>query len=153
VRGSIRAGAFLFCLVLAGRAHAACTVSATGVNFGNYDAFVATPRDSTGSVTVVCTQRREQNVVVTIGASATSGGFFPRMMKHSSRPDRLNYNVYTNSSRSSIWGDGTAGTTTVRLRRVRRNRPIRTTIYGRIPPGQNVSSGTYSDRLTVTVMP
>jgi len=38
----------LLCLLLAGEAGAACTVSATGVNFGPYDVFVIIPLDSTG---------------------------------------------------------------------------------------------------------
>jgi spore coat protein U-like protein len=53
----------------------------------------------------------------------------------------------------TVWGDGSAGTSTVLLRKVNRNRPVTTTIYGRIPPGQNVSVGTYSDAVTVTITP
>ncbi|MCL5966951.1 MAG: spore coat protein U domain-containing protein [Deltaproteobacteria bacterium] len=29
--------------------------------------------------------------------------------------------------------------------------PVTTTVYGRIPPGQNVSVGSYGDTLTVTI--
>jgi spore coat protein U-like protein len=53
----------------------------------------------------------------------------------------------------TVWGDGSAGTSTVPLRKVNRNRPATTTIYGRIPPGQNVSVGAYSDSVTVTITP
>ncbi len=153
MKTAVRAAAILFCLFLAGRARAACTVATTNVNFGNYDAFIATPLDSTGSVTVSCDQNPPTDVTVAIGASTTSGGFYPRMMRHTFRPDRLNYNFFTNSSVNVIWGDGTAGTETVLLRKINRNRPKTATIYGRIPPGQNVSSGSYSDRLTVTITP
>jgi spore coat protein U-like protein len=145
--------AVLLCLSLAGVAGAACTVSATGVNFGSYDVFVATPIDSTGTVTVTCDQAPPPDVVIAIGPSGTSGAFIPRQMRCASSSDRLNYNLFTNAGRSSVWGDGAAGTSTVLLKNVTKNRPVVTTIYGRIPPGQDVSVGTYSDSLTVTITP
>ena len=153
MRAAVRAGTILLCLFLAGRAHAACTVAATGTNFGAYDAFLGPPLDSTASVTVSCDQNPPTDITVAIGPSGASGGFAPRMMSHVSRPDRLSYNLFTNASMNIVWGDGTAGTETVLLRKINRNHPRTTTIYGRIPPGQNVSSGSYGDRLTVTITP
>ena len=143
----------LLCLLLAGEAGAACSVSATGVNFGAYDVFVASPSDSTGTVTVTCDQAPPVDVVIAIGSSGTSGGFNPRQMRSASSPDRLNYNLFVNAGRSTVWGDGAAGTSTVFLKNVVKNRPVLTTIYGRIPPGQDVSVGSYSDSLTVTITP
>jgi spore coat protein U-like protein len=146
------AAAALF-LLAAGPSDAACTVTTTGVNFGDYDVFVTVPQDSTGSVTVSCDRNPPTDVTIAIGPSGTTGGFLPRSLRNASAPDRLNYNLFTNASRSVVWGDGTSGTATVVLRRVRRNRPQTATIYGRIPPGQNVSVGSYSDTLTVTITP
>ena len=134
-------------------AHAACTVTTTGVSFGAYDVFTAVPRDTTGTVTVSCTNNQRVPIVVSIGASPTSGGFNPRQMLHVSPTDRLNYNLYTTSSMATVWGNGSAGTSTVLLNNVRRNRPVITTIYGRIPTGQNVSIGAYTESLTVTITP
>jgi spore coat protein U-like protein len=145
--------AALLCLSLAGEAGAACTVSATGVTFGAYDVFVAAPLDSTGTVTVTCDQAPPPDVVIAIGPSGTSGAFIPRQMRSASSPDRLNYNLFTNAGRSTVWGNGAPGTSTVFLKNVPKNRPVVTTIYGRIPPGQDGSVGTYSDSLTVTITP
>ena len=131
----------LICLLLAGEAGAACTVSATGVDFGAYDVFVATPLDSTGTVTVTCDQAPPVDITIAIGPSGTSGGFIPRMLRNVSSQDRLNYNLFTNAGRSTVWGDGAAGTSTVFLKNVKKNRPEVTTIYGRIPPGHDVSQG------------
>jgi len=153
VKASGSAWAILLCLFLVGRAQAACTVSATGINFGVYDTFAVTPLDSTGSITVSCDRNPPTDVTVAIGPSGTSGGFTPRMMGQASRPGRLNYNLFTNASRNVIWGDGTGGTATVFLRKINRNHPETATIYGRIPPLQSVASGSYSDRLTVTITP
>ena len=134
-------------------AHAACLVSATGMNFGAYDVFAAVPRDSAGSVTVACDRNPPTDVTVSIGPSPASGGFNPRQMRHASQADRMNYNLFTTPSMTTVWGDGSAGTSTVLLRKVNKNRPVTTTIYGRIPPGQNVSVGAYSDSVTVTITP
>jgi spore coat protein U-like protein len=144
---------FLLCLFLAGEAGAACTVSATAVSFGAYDVFVATPLDSTGTITVTCDLAPPPDVVVSIGPSGTSGGFIPRQMRSASSPDRLNYNLFTNAGRSTVWGDGALGTSTVFLKNVKKNRPEVTAIYGRVPPGQDVSMGAYADALTVTITP
>lgn len=147
----VRTAAACICLVWSIRADAACFVSATNVSFGSYDVFVAVPLDSTGTVTVSCDSRTD--VTVSIGPSGTSGGFNPRQIGRVSGSDRLNYNLFTTASRTVIWGDGTAGTSTVLISNVRRGRPETRTIYGRIPAGQDVSVGSYSDSLTVTITP
>jgi spore coat protein U-like protein len=145
-----------FFLVAAAAADAACTMSVTNVAFGPYDVFVSTPVDSdSGRVYVNCTQNVGA-ATVTIGASATTGRFNPRGMKHTTGTDVLNYNIYTSSARAAIWGDGTSGTSIVQLRRPG-GRPApwaaSEILYGRIPAGQNVSAGSYRDNITVTVMP
>jgi len=153
VISSLKFLATLLCLLLAGGAEAACSVSTTGVNFGAYDIFVSTPYDSTGTVTVKCDPAPPVDITIAIGPSGTSGAFIPRQMRSASSPDRLNYNLFVNAGRSTVWGDGAAGTSTVFLKNVKKNRPGIVTIYGRIPPGQDVSVGAYSDSLTVTITP
>jgi spore coat protein U-like protein len=146
--------ALLFLAAFAGgAARAACTVSATGLAFGPYDVFAPVPLDTTGTVTVTCDRNPRAAITISIGPSPVSGGFRPRQMRHVVLPDRLNYNLFTSPSLGTVWGDGSSGTSTVVLRRVRRRRPVTATIYGRIPPGQNVSVGAYSDALTVTITP
>jgi spore coat protein U-like protein len=143
----------LLCLMLGNAAHAACRVTTTGINFGAYDVFAAVPRDSAGTVIVACDRNPPTDVTISIGPSSTSGGFQPRQMRHAVQADRMNYNLFTTASVTTVWGDGSAGTSTVLLTKVNKNRPVTTTIYGRIPPAQNVSVGTYSDSVTVTITP
>lgn len=140
------------CLWLPAVSWAACSVSSTAVNFGAYDVFSPAPLDTSGTVTISCDEAPPPDVTIAIGPSAFSGGFFPRRMKHSSRAEFINYNLYTDSTMTVIWGNGTSGTSTVVEDKVKKNEPPRVrTIYARIPFGQDVSVGAYSDTLTVTI--
>ena len=132
-----------------------CTINTTPVNFGNYDAFSSTPLDAAGIITVNCSR----DVVwahVTLGASSTSGTFNPRKMKGSAGADLLAYNIYSDVTRTAIFGDGTGGTSGVDLKRpsgTPRAWSQTVNLYGRISTGQDVPVGTYSDTLTATVTP
>jgi spore coat protein U-like protein len=127
-------------------AHSACTVTTTAANFGNYNVFTTTTVNTTGTIRVTCSPRA--NIQIAIGASPNSGGFNPRSMKLTTGTDLLNYNLYTNSARTTIWGDGTSGTSVVIVNNVSNTTR---TVYGRIPALQDVRAGSYSETLTVTV--
>ena len=129
---------------------AACSVSTTPVNFGDYDVFSSSPTDSTGFITITCDEVPPPTVTVSIGQSPNSGGFNPRKMKLTGGTDLLNYNLYTSGSYANIWGDGTSGTVTKTVA-VHTNQPETLKVFGRIPPLQDVSHGTYTDTLTVTI--
>ena len=141
----------LFVLLASGQAFAACTLSTTGLNFGTYDVFVTSAQSSTLTVTVNCTPQ-SPIAVLRLGPSAQSGGYAPRQMKHSSLPDRLSYNVYTDAAGTRVWGNGSSGTDVVVLRRIRVT-PVTVLGYGKIVALQDVSAGIYTDVLTVTVLP
>lgn len=147
---AIRSIFLLFVLTCIHGAEAACNVATTNINFGTYDVFSNSPRDSTGTVSVDCDEAPPPIVVIKIGPSFHSGGFNPRQMRHTTRSDKLNYNLFTDSSMSVIWGDGTRGTATA-SNKVTKNKLWFTTIYGRIPAGQDVSAGTYSETISVTI--
>lgn len=143
----------ILCLLFAGEAYAqTCSVTATSINFGNYDVALLLHNDSTGTITVTCNITPPPDAAIMIGPSPDSGIFNPRRMKHSSISEFLNYNLFTNALRTVIWGNGTQGTSTITLKNVPKNKPQTVTIYGRIPAGQDVSSGQYSDTLVVTIV-
>jgi spore coat protein U-like protein len=137
-------------LIFADAAFAACNVSTTAVSFGAYNVLSPGATDSTGSITIVCDEAPPPDVTVAIGQSPNSGGFNPRQMKLVGGTDLLSYNLYTNASYTNIWGDGTSGTVTQTVRAIK-NRPQTLQVYGRMPPGQDVSTGSYNDTLTVTI--
>ena len=144
-----------FCGVLKAEiAISGCTIGVTPINFGNYDTFSSTPLDAVGTITVNCTGDVNK-ANVTLGVSSASGTFNPRRMKRSGGSDLLDYNIYIDVTRTVIFGDGTGGTSDVQVKRQGPSVPWSENIstYGRIPPGQDVSAGTYSDTLMATVNP
>ncbi|MEO8520458.1 MAG: spore coat U domain-containing protein [Acidobacteriota bacterium] len=129
-------------------AAAQCTVSATGVNFGSYNVFNAAATDSTGPVGYRCVLPVSVQITLSPGSS---GSFAPRKMVKGA--ERLNYNFYLDGGRSVIWGDGAAGTSvyssTVSIFQL--STTINVTVYGRVPPQQDVSAGSFADTVTVTI--
>ena len=141
-------------LLLMGEARAATSCRITGVgnvNFGVYDPFAASPNDSgQGSVSVGCDSNPWTTFTVSIGPGS-AGVFTPwRTMEHVTTGEPMNYNLYTSSARTTIWGDGTQGTSTV-SGSSKKNNPRTLQIYGRIPIAQDVRNGNFSDVLVITV--
>ena len=127
-------------------AEAACSLSATGVAFGAYDVFAPAPTDSTGTVVLDC-DPAEKNITITL--SPGTGTYATRTLRQGA--ETLGYNLYLDAARTSVWGDGSAGTTTFFIKNPRPNRPTEVTIFGRIPAAQDVSVGAYADTIIVTV--
>ncbi len=126
---------------------AACTVSVTPLNFGAYDVFDAGPRDSTATVTYKCSSP-VSTVTITLdrGRAPT---FNQRQMVQG--PHALNYNLYLDTARSLIWGDGTGGTRVYSAANPPANQSVTVTMYGRIPARQKVRAGVYSSTVAVTI--
>jgi spore coat protein U-like protein len=146
----------LFTMLLAGAggllaavtAEAACTINTTPVAFGAYNVFSASAADGTGQITYRCTPPRPPLVRIELGKGGSST-FNPRQMRQSS--EILNYNLYLDSTRSTIWGDGTGGTQVYTQANPLPNQNISVNVFGRIPPGQDVSAGTYTNTVTATI--
>ena len=136
-----RSLALLALLVLPGAAMAECSLNVIGLTFGGYDPFSVTDTDITGSVSVSC----DTDTSVQISLSAGLGPFAARQMKSGANP--LFYNLYTDPSHLSLWGDGSPGTNLVSFSGTAGSY----TVYGRIPAGQNVPVGAYGDTITVTL--
>jgi spore coat protein U-like protein len=136
-----------------------CTVVTTGISFGAYDISLATPTDSTGQITVTCTYVAPgAATAVDFQASLSTGAsssYTPRQM--ASGPARLNYNLFLDAARSSIWGNGLSGTSiaTGELRVGpgvgNGTRSAQLPLYGRVPAQQAVPMGPYSDTIVVTL--
>jgi spore coat protein U-like protein len=129
-----------------------CAVSASTVPFGAYNPASVSATDATGTVTVTCTVlvgiAMSWTVQLSRGVSAT---YSPRTLANGGKS--LSYNLYTTNARTVIWGDGSAGTSVISdsVFLAIGTHAFNYTIYGRIPPLQDVKSGSYSDSIVVTV--
>lgn len=128
----------------------ACTISASGVAFGAYDPLAAGADNGTGPISLACPTNA--NSVIIALSTGTSGTYTARTMR--SGGNILNYQLYRDSARTQVWGNGTAGTFTQTLTGGTTGggtRNYSTTVYGRITALQNVPAGAYLDTITVTV--
>jgi spore coat protein U-like protein len=128
-----------------------CTIdSVVPVSFGGYDVFSPTATDGTGSVTYTCSGAGGADVVAIELSTGGGNSFSPRAL--AAGINMLDYNLYLDASRSSVWGDTTGGTSRYSLTGTANNDTLVITIYGRIPAQQNAKVGSYSDTVTVTVL-
>ena len=126
-----------------------CTVSSAGLAFGVYNVLASTAKIATGTVTVNCTGDTESaNNRILFLSGGGSGNYNARRML--SGASQLTYQIYSNSIRTTIWGDGFNGTASVNLA-VQVPGSASATLYGRIPALQSVPSGSYLDTILVTV--
>lgn len=128
----------------------ACTVSGTTLNFGNSidPLAAATPLDTTSTLTVQCTNTTPYAVALSAGANAGGAtNFAARAMKSGSH--LLGYQLYLESSRSTVWGDGTSSSSTHAGTGSGSNQTV--TVFGRVPSLSGVVPGSYTDTVTVTI--
>jgi spore coat protein U domain-containing protein, fimbrial subunit CupE1/2/3/6 len=125
---------------------AVCTVTATDLSFGDYDASHPSARDATSTLSVTCS--KGQGYTIALGAGSGAGATVADR-KMTSGANTLNYGLYSNASHTTVWGDGTLSSVTVSGTGDGQAQSL--TVQGEIPPGQHVAAGTYSDTITVTL--
>lgn len=158
MRTALLAGllAALAWMSMASRAEAACvlctcSINASDVAFGAFQPLDNASLDGAGNVTVTC---GPVGVLASYDVKLTAGGsgaYATRRM--TSGANTLSYNLYTTAARTTVWGDGTAGTGyrsdswLIILGATSRTY----TIYGRIPPATTTRTGSYADTVIARV--
>jgi spore coat protein U-like protein len=140
-------------LLAAAPAQAGCAISTTGVAFGAYDPQSPAPLLGAGRIDMRCSDDidseghggGDKKIELSTGHS---GSYATREMRSGS--SSLDYNLYTDASRTGVWGDGRHGTDSVKVH-PEKSESLSVNVYGRIPAGQNVRAGTYTDTLIVTI--
>jgi spore coat protein U-like protein len=124
-----------------------CTISVTSVAFGTYNVFTTTAVDSTGTITYQCNSKATNiSISLSDGSSTT---YSPRTLRKGS--EILQYNLYSDAARTTVWGDGTAGTSVYTNANPPNNSNVTVTVYGRIPAQQDVSAGSYTDTVSAVI--
>ncbi|MEP7124646.1 MAG: spore coat U domain-containing protein [Byssovorax sp.] len=137
--------------VTGARATTSCSfTTVVGVAFGTYDVFSTSPLDSTGSVTVLCTGVGPSDTIVIDMSRGNASSFGPRQMLRGGTA--LDYNLFLDAARTTVWGDGTSGTSHYGPTMPPSGVGLTVPIYGRIPARQNAAAGAYSDTLVVTIV-
>jgi spore coat protein U-like protein len=131
-----------------------CTATASSIVFGTYNPLSTTGLNVTGSWAVNCTAAGTgvTSVAGTVTLSTGSGTFATRTMR--SGVNILNYNVYTTPSDTQVFGNGTASTGVFSVSGIIASAlPVHASgsMYGVLPPLQNVAAGAYTDTLSMTV--
>ena len=126
-----------------------CTVnSVLPVAFGGYDFFDSAPVRSTGAISFECSDLAPSDTVRIDLDGGSARSFAPRTLVRGAF--KLAYNLYLDAAQSLVWGDGTGGSTFYGP--VQPGNGINTVIlYGKIPAGQAVGAGGYTDTITITV--
>ena len=125
-----------------------CTISTAPVAFPAYDPVVAnasTNDDGTGSVIVACTKGSTVTIGLGLGLNVSS----VQMRMKDATTDYLNYALYQDSGRATVWGTSGAGLLSPVAAPDKTPRTF--TVYGRIPSGQDVPAGSYTDTVVATV--
>lgn len=133
-----------------------CKVTATSnIAFGAYDpadANFSTALDGDGSVSVRCTRGTVAAVALGQGLYADTGSSCtsPARRMSDGGTGRLGYEIYRNAGRTSAWGCDTAANIQS-FTSAASNVATTLTTYGRIPAGQDVAAGSFTDTVVVSV--
>lgn len=122
--------------------YAACSINSANFAFGGYSIFNDSDKTSSASINVSCTTTTNINIQLNPG---NSGNYASRYMLQGT--SKLYYNVFLDVGMTSVFGDGTSGTS--QYSGIVGTTPINIPVYGKIPAKQQIAMGTYIDTLTV----
>ena len=146
----------LFALAAAGQVHAGCTVSSSGLAFGAYQPLTFAGKLTSAAVNSVATVSVNCDPVngllgytLKLGPSPAGNSINPRYMANANGGNNMVFNVYTDPTYLTVWGDGSTGSI---ITHGLLNGTFQHTVYGRIPAGQNtLKVGSFSSSLIITV--
>jgi len=126
-------------------------VSATPLDFGPAGiALASTPITANGTISVRCT--RGVSYTVALNAGQGSGATVAqRRLTRGGGTQTLLYRLYRDSARGQLWGDGSAGTSTLAATGAGIETATMHTVYGTLPAQTVPPTGQYADTITVTV--
>lgn len=132
--------------IVAGSAkiNSTCTVSVLPIDFGTIKS--NSQNQQSTILTSTCTKGTTFSIAL---SSGNSSDFSNRYMNLSDNSDQLKYNIYFDAFYNNIIGDGNNNTVTINDTGTGSDQNY--TLFGKIPTGQYVSPGNYSDLITATL--
>ena len=130
---------------VAAKVEAVCAITAVDLAFGTYTPQAGPALQGTTLLRATCTPNSTYNIGLNEG---TSPGATINQRKMVSGTQTLNYQLYSDSARTVIWGN-TTGTDTVTG--VGTGLAQDHTVFGSVPAAQVVPAGDYQDTITVRI--
>ena len=124
-----------------------CTITTNPIDFGSYDPVVTNASatlDAAGAVIIACTKGAVTTLGLDTGANAAGG-----TRQLASAGNLLTYELYQDSSRSTVWGNSGAALYNSGTAPSKNARTF--PVYGRVSAGQDVPAGSYTDSVVATV--
>lgn len=122
----------------------ACTIAATDLNFT--PSYIGNLLDGQSAITVTCSNGTAYSLELDNGGA---GGNNPNQRRMTFNNNNLTYNLYKDNARTQVWGtsnqdrmNGLTGSSAAQVYPV----------FGRIPAGQTVPAGNYTDTVQVTLV-
>ena len=124
-----------------------CAVVATPLAFGDYNGISGGMLDTVAMVSPICTV----GTVYAVALDAGQGAAATLTSRKLTGPDgaALNYGIYTDATRITVWGNGAGGTGWRVSSGTGLAQPVM--MYGRVPAAQAAMVGSYTDTVTVTL--
>ena len=133
---------------------ASCTIGTAVIAFAPYDpvnAHATAADDQSGDIIIRCT-KGTSGITIDLGNGGHNAGQQRRMANLTATDTFINYEVYKETGRTSVWGAGDGGSVRSGADLNGTGSVVAVTMYGRIPPGQLAAiAGPYSDTLVSTI--
>lgn len=123
--------------------------SVTDTTFGTIDGlFLSNQSVSNGSVVVICTTGATYSLSLGPGNNLSGGN-----RRMASGANFITYQLYSDMSQTTLWGDGTAGIGNALTGLTGSGATQAYTVYARIPttPQTAAPAGAYTDTVTITI--
>ena len=129
-------------LFISTNSFATCLINSPVINFGIYNPLINQEKISSSSFNITCDTLTTYSLkILPDNGNIVQNRKLPNNKLNSS--DFLYYNIFLNTNRTIIFGDGSAGSS------IYTGSDNNVPIYAHIPARQNVGIGTYSNTLSV----